>query len=94
MHVGKPTAAFAGVLQKFYTVDDQRIKNAPKNGSIGGEKFLRRRVAQLIRDPGFGRLQKYSSHLEHEVRIGNRADIEGGAFKRLGEEGFLPVHVR
>ena len=79
VHVREPTAAFAGVLQKFHTVDDQRIKNVPKYGGKGAEEFLRRRVAQLIRDPGFVRLQKYSSHFEHEVGIGNRADIEGGA---------------
>ena len=63
VHIREPTAAFAGVFQKFHTIDDQRVKNVPENGGIGGEEFLWRWVAQLIRDPELGCLQEYSSVL-------------------------------
>ena len=77
MHVGEPTMALARVFQKLHAVDNERIKNAPENGGIGSEEFLRRWISQLIGNPGFGRLQKYSSHLEQEVWVGHGADIEG-----------------
>lgn len=78
MHIGEPTAALACVFEKLHAVDNEWIKNAPENGGVGGEEFLRRRISQLIGNPGFGRLQKYSSHLEQEVGVGHGADIDSG----------------